>query len=228
MKKSNNQRTRNWSFLVYPESAVSDWKERIQKLFVKTLISPVHDKDINPDENNTLKKPHYHVLLMFDSVKTYKQVTEITEELKATIPQIAHSPKGLARYMTHMDNPEKAQYKVEDIVALNGADLSELLKPSSQDRYSMIREMLQFINDNQIMEFEDILIYAMNNKFDTWFPLLCDSSAYVIGQAIKSKRNRYKEKGEILSGNQIINKNTGEVEDVSFLKKGTEEPKEKE
>lgn len=228
MKKSNNQRTRNWSFLVYPESAVSDWKERIQKLFVKTLISPVHDKDINPDENNTLKKPHYHVLLMFDSVKTYKQVTEITEELKATIPQIAHSPKGLARYMTHMDNPEKAQYKVEDIVALNGADLSELLKPSSQDRYSMIREMLQFINDNQIMEFEDILIYAMNNKFDTWFPLLCDSSAYVIGQAIKSKRNRYKEKGEILSGNQIINKNTGEVEYVSFLKKGTEEPKEKE
>ncbi len=228
MKKSNNQRTRNWSFLVYPESAVSDWKERIQKLFVKTLISPVHDKDINPDENNTLKKPHYHVLLMFDSVKTYKQVTEITEELKATIPQIAHSPKGLARYMTHMDNPEKAQYKVEDIVALNGADLSELLKPSSQDRYSMIREMLQFIDNNQIMEFEDILIYAMNYKFDTWFPLLCDNSAYVIGQAIKSKRNRYKEKGEILSGNQIINKNTGEVEDVSFLKKGKEEPKEKE
>lgn len=225
MKKSNNQRTRNWSFLVYPESAVSDWKERIQKLFVKTLISPVHDKDINPDENNTLKKPHYHVLLMFDSVKTYKQVTEITEELKATIPQIAHSPKGLARYMTHMDNPEKAQYKAEDIIALNGADLTELLKPSSQDRYSMIREMLQFIDNNQIMEFEDILIYAMHNKFDTWFPLLCDNSAYVIGQAIKSKRNRYKEKGEILSGNQIINKNTGEVEDVSFLKKGTEEPK---
>ena len=112
------------------------------------MISPVHDKDINPDENNTLKKPHYHVLLMFDSVKTYKQVTEITEEVKATIPQIVHSPKGLARYMTHMDNPEKAQYKTEDIVALNGADLSELLKPSSQDRYSMIREMLQFINDN--------------------------------------------------------------------------------
>ena len=67
----------------------------------------------------------------------------------------------------------------------------------------------------------------MNYKFDTWFPLLCDNSAYVIGQAIKSKRNRYKEKGEILSGNQIINKNTGEVEDVSFLKKGTEEPKDK-
>lgn len=225
MKTSKNQRTRNWTFVVYPESVVPDWKEKLEKLYTQALISPLHNKDKNPD--GTDKKPHYHVLLMFDNVKSYKQIIEITESLKATIPQVAHSVKGLARYMTHMDNPEKAQYKAEDIITLNGADLTELLKPSSQDRYSMIREMLQFIDNNQIMEFEDILIYAMNYKFDTWFPLLCDNSAYVIGQAIKSKRNRYKEKGEILSGNQIINKNTGEVEDVSFLKKGTEEPKEK-
>lgn len=41
------------------------------------------------------------------------------------------------------------------------------------------------------------------------------------------KRNRYKEKGEILTGNQIINKNTGEVEEVSFLQKGKDEPEDK-
>lgn len=225
MKNTKNQRSRNWTFIVYPDSAPKNWEEYLQKQYAEMLISPLHDKDVNAD--NTPKKSHYHVLMIFEGVKSYKQISEITEEINATIPQITHSAKGLARYMTHMDNPEKAQYKTEDIKALNGADLSELLKPSSQDRYSMIREMLQFIDNNQIMEFEDILVYAMNHKFDTWFPLLCDNSSYIIAQAIKSKRNRYKEKGEILTGNQIINKNTGEVEEVSFLQKGKDEPEDK-
>lgn len=222
MKNTKNQRTRNWTMVVYPESVVPDWKERLQKLYVPLLISPLHDKDKNPDD--TPKKPHYHVLLMFEGVKSYNQILEITKDIKATVPQICHSAKGLARYMAHMDNPNKAQYNIADIESLNGADLSELLKPSSQDRYSMIKEMIEFINDNQIMEFEDILVYSMNEKFDTWFPLLCDNSAYIIGQAINSRRNRYKEKGETLVGNQIINHTTGEVENVSFLQKGKEEP----
>lgn len=223
MKNIKNQRTRNWTMVVYPESVVLDWKERLQKLYAPLLISPLHDKDKNPD--GTPKKAHYHVLIMFEGVKSYNQILEITEDIKATIPQICHSAKGLARYMAHMDNPDKAQYKTDDIVSLNGADLSELLKPSSQDRYTMIGEMLDFINDNQIMEFEDILIYARRKKFDTWFPLLCDNSAYIIGQAINSRRNRFEKKGKTLVGDQLINHSTGEIEDVTYLQKNKEEPK---
>lgn len=222
MNTTKNQRTRNWTFVLYPESAVENWKEILQELYSPTLISPLHDKDKNPD--GSIKKAHYHILLMFDQVKSYNQILEITKKLNATIPQLVHSRKGLARYMAHLDNPEKAQYDIKNIKTLSGADLSELLKPSSQDRYSMIREMLQFINDNQIIEFEDILYYAMNEKFDTWFPLLCDNSAYIIDSAIKSKRNRFEKKGKMLIGNEIVNYSTGEVEDVSYLQKKQEEP----
>lgn len=221
MKKDKNQRSRNWSFIIYPESVVENWKEILEKLYLPTAISPLHDKDINPDGSS--KKPHYHILLMFRGVKSYNQILEITEQLNATIPQLVHSAKGLVRYMAHLDNPDKAQYEISDIESLGGIDLSELLKPSSQDRYSMIREMLQFINDNQIVEFEDILYYAMNQKFDTWFPLLCDNSAYVIDSAIKSKRNRFEKKGKMLIGDEIVDHLTGEVEDVPFLQKGKEE-----
>lgn len=221
MKKDKNQRSRNWSFIIYPESVVENWKEILEKLYLPTVISPLHDKDINPDGSS--KKPHYHILLMFRGVKSYNQILEITEQLNATIPQLVHSAKGLVRYMAHLDNPDKAQYEISDIESLGGIDLSELLKPSSQDRYSMIREMLQFINDNQIVEFEDILYYAMNQKFDTWFPLLCDNSAYVIDSAIKSKRNRFEKKGKMLIGDKIVDHLTGEVEDVPFLQKGKEE-----
>ena len=221
MKKNKNQRTRNWSIIVYPESAPENWIDILQKEYVKMVVSPLHDKDVNPDD--TLKKAHYHVLFMFDGVKSYNQVKSIADSVNAPIPQIVGSAKGLTRYMLHLDNPDKAQYDSSDLQAFNGADITELLKPISADRYSMIADMLQFIDDNQIMEFEDILTYARLKKLDTWFPLLCDNSAYIIDSAIKSKRNRFKDSNQVSNNGELVNIKTGEVETLDFLKEQDDE-----
>ncbi|HKM23536.1 MAG TPA: glycosyltransferase [Erysipelothrix sp.] len=45
IKTSKNQRTRNRTFVVYPESVVPDWKEKLEKLYTQSLISPLHNKD---------------------------------------------------------------------------------------------------------------------------------------------------------------------------------------
>lgn len=218
-------RTRNWTFVCYPESLPCDWLEIVDSWHIPYVISPVHDKDLNPD--GTIKKPHHHVLLMFQGIKSYDQVVQLIKPLNATIPLICQSTKGLVRYMAHMDNPEKHQYKTEDIIAGAGADLAELLKPSSADRYTMIKEMIQFIQDFQIMEFEEIVVYAMENKADTWFPLLCDNSAYIISSVIASKRNRFRDTGFILEGKALINEETGEViQDKSYLFSHTKEENE--
>lgn len=212
----SNQRTRNWTFIVYPESVVDGWVDLLQKEFAKLVISPLHDKDINLD--NEEKKSHYHVMIMYDGVKSYKQVSQLSKSVNGTNPQVVGSAKGLVRYMLHLDNPEKAQYNAQDILYFNGVDINELLKPSSGDRYTMIKDMLEYIEDNEILEFEDILYYAMNNKFDTWFPLLCDNSAYIISQSIMSKRNRFKDTGQIRKNNKIIDLTTGEVIKEIFKK----------
>src|SRR5699024_12089462 len=111
-----------------------------------------------------------------------------------------------------LDNPVKAQYDSSDLQAFTRAEITELLKPISADRYSMIADMLQFIDDNQIMEFEDILTYARLKKLDTWFPLLCDNSAYIIASAIKSKRNRLKDSNQVSNNGELDNIKTGKVE----------------
>src|SRR5699024_1273425 len=121
-------------------------------------------------------------------------------------------------YMLHLDNPDKAQYDSSDLQAFNGADITELLKPISADRYSMIADMLQFIDDNQIMEFEDILTYERLKKLDTWFPLLCDNSAYIIDCAIKSKRNKLKESNQVSNNSELVNNKTSDDEILDFLK----------
>lgn len=147
---------------------------------------------------------------MYESVKTYEQVKELTDRLNATIPQKCNGVRGLVRYMAHLDNPEKFQYDISKIVGHCGADVSELLKPSSSERYNLIREMINYVKDNSICEFQDLMDYASANRFDDWFPLLCDNSAYVVGQYIKSQRHRKNNSKRNYDG-FTVDPETGEV-----------------
>lgn len=184
-------RTRTWTFILYPESAPDTWRDILNELFIEWVESPLHDKDVYPD--GEFKKSHWHILLIFPSVKTYEQVEEITSLLNALAPQKAMSAKGVVRYMLHLDNLEKFQYKKAEIKGYGGVDVDDLLRPTSSDRYELIKEMLVFVRENDIKEMRDLLDYAIEKRFDDWFPLLSDSSAYIVDLYIKS--NRYGAEG---------------------------------
>ena len=189
-KSSGNkeQRTRNWTFVLYEDSAPENWRDILDEQFLEWVESPWHDKDVNADGEP--KKKHKHILLMFGGVKSYEQVKEITDKLNAPIPQRCHNAKAMVRYMAHLDNPEKAQYDVSEIIPHGGVDLAELLRPSSSERYTLIKEMIDYVRSSAVTEFQDLMDYAAENRFDDWFPLLCDSCAFVVGQYIKSQRHR--------------------------------------
>ena len=74
MTTNFNKRYRNFATIVYPESAPSDWINILRSEIIPFFVSPLHDRDIL--EDGTPKKPHYHVMLMFDGVKTVEQVKE--------------------------------------------------------------------------------------------------------------------------------------------------------
>lgn len=186
---NKTQRARNWTIVLYPESAPENWRDIIDELHIEWVESPLHAYDA--DATGELKKEHYHVLLMFGGVKAFEQVRELTEQLNCPIPQRCHNAKALVRYMAHLDNPDKHQYSVGDIMSHGGVDIAELLRPSSSERYELIGAMCEYIRDNHITEFQDLVDWAMSNERDTWFPLLCDNSAYIVGQYIKSQRHRH-------------------------------------
>lgn len=205
MAISKKSRTRNWTCIIYPESAPEDWEEIIKSYYIECVISPLHDMDI--DGNGKKKKAHYHVLLMFGSVKSYEQVIEITQKLNAPIPQRCHNSKAMVRYMLHMDDADKAQYKVEDIKVINGVDISELLRPSTSERYTLIMEMMKYIRSEKITEFSDLVDYAVKEHSGDWCPIIFDSATYVLSSYIKSQRHKF-----LITGNkQSINKETGEI-----------------
>lgn len=207
-EKRAGQRHLSWSFFVWPDSAPEKWRSTLDDLHVQWAESPLHDKDVN--EDGTPKKPHWHILVIFDSVKSYDQVKEITDSLKTTIPQPASSARGLIRYMTHMDNPEKAQYDAKDIVAHGGLDVDALLKPTSAFRYQMICEMCDFITDNECTNYLDFFNHARKNHLHDWIPLLCDNSSYIISKFIDANWQKHNSKSTV----NIITKHVNDVNTV--------------
>lgn len=198
--KKLDERTRNWTFVVYPESAPENWKDILDAEHIQWIESPLHDRDLNPD--GEAKKAHWHVVVLFAGKKSFSQVKELTDSLHSPIPQKVANAKGVIRYMAHMDNPEKFQYKPSEIIGHGGVDVAEYLKPSSSSRYHLIGEMIDFVRENNIVEMKDLLYYARSERFDDWFPLLCDNSAYIMNSLIKSNRHAMQidpETGEVLN-----------------------------
>lgn len=186
-QKRKDDRARNWTFVLYPESAPLNWLSMLEELKMELVISPLHDKDI---ENDKPKKPHHHIALLFEGKKSYEQILAITEMFNAPIPKRIMSIKAMIRYFCHLDSPDKAQYKQSDLKSFGGVDLQELLKPTSSSRYELIAEMIDYINEEEITEFITFMLFAKSERYETWFPILCDSGAFIIKEIIKSNRHK--------------------------------------
>ena len=176
------RRTRNFATVLYPDSAPDNWLNIISELKIPCFISPLHDKDVNPDGEP--KTPHWHVILMFEGVKTEAQVREVISSFGGVGLEIINSIRGYARYLCHLDNPEKFQYNVDDVTMYGGADYFNVIGLSS-DKYKAVSEMMDFIAQEDILYFWDLLEYSRIHRND-WFKLLCDNSAYIMKEAIFS------------------------------------------
>ena len=185
---AQDDRARNWTFLIYEDSAPENWRQILDDNHMQWIESPWHDKDINAD--GSPKKKHKHIALSFDGKKSFEQIKAITDSVHSPIPQRCQDLKGLVRYMSHLDNPEKAQYDVGGIIGHGGADVANLLRPTSSQRLSCIRDMMSYVKEHDVTEFQDLCDYAAAEHYDDWFPLLADSCSYIMGQYIKSLRHR--------------------------------------
>lgn len=182
------KQTRTWTAIVYPESLPENWREILDETHLQWIESPLHDKDKNAD--GTDKKPHYHLAVIWDGPARYSTAEKLFKEaLNGTIPQACASLRGLVRYMAHLDNPEKWQYNAEEIKAHGGADLDELLAPTKAYTQKALKEITQYITENQVTEFADFAYYCMSEN-DAWFEILTTHNTLYINALIRSVRGK--------------------------------------
>ena len=193
--QGKNVKKRNWAFVLYPESAPADWRERLAKSGVQCAVSPLHDRDENPDK--TPKKPHYHVILVYGNPTTYNNVKTFTvDQLGQTIPQGLEQVRGYYRYLTHEDNPEKAQYSKADIQHINGFDIREFVEMTKSEVLKYKREVIEFIRDNRLTEYADLVdaLYDAGEAMADHFEVVANNTLFF--KAYLTSRWRKVERGE--------------------------------
>lgn len=200
-KTSSDSRVRNFATVVYPESAPDNWQEILSRHCVPAFISPLHDKDLNP--TGEAKKPHYHVVLMFEGKKSISQVTEIFDTINGVGCEVVKSLRGYARYLCHLDNPEKAQYEPSEVRCIASDYIGTI--GLAIDKYIAIGEMQDFCDKYNVVSFFALARYARSNRPD-WHRILCDSGSVYMREYLKSRL------WSVQNNNMdIIDPDTGEI-----------------
>ena len=177
-------RARHFACIVYPESAPDNWKDILASHFVPAFVSPLHSDDVNPTGEK--KKAHYHVIFMFDGKKSIEQVTDIFKTFGGVGCEHVKSIRGYARYLCHLDNPDKAQYNTADVWSLGGADYLSTIGLAI-DKYIAISEMEDFCDRYNVVSFYALSKYARNYRQD-WHRVLADNATVYMREYLQSKK----------------------------------------
>lgn len=185
-------RYRNFAFIVYPddERLPHNWQDELAALHVPMAISPLHDSDVyGPDDEGHTpgepKKPHYHVLMTFSGKKSPCQVLTMLEPLNVIHVENVNDVRGYCRYLCHLDDPAKAQYKVSDIVSLCGFDLGVITALTASQRAIVRDQIIDFITEYNITEYSDMVIYARSCDNPGWADY-CEGHTVFLNAFIKS------------------------------------------
>jgi hypothetical protein len=187
MANRKSMKKRNWAFVLYPESAPTDWLDRLKLLGLMGAVSPLHDKDL--DANGELKKAHYHVILVYAGPTSFNVVNAICESLNQPIPQALESVRGYYRYFTHKDNPDKFQYNSSDIMVFGGFDYRDYVEMTKSEVLSCIKSIQAFIRDNDILEYSDLLDLLVDADMMEEYDV-ASSHTMLFGKYIDSRRNK--------------------------------------
>jgi len=183
---ANNIKARAWGVVVYPESAPENWIDLLAETHLQFAVSPLHDKDTNPD--GTIKKAHWHVILAWDGPVTKVAAKKLADKINAPQPVKLESVRGAYRYFTHLDNPDKYQYDEKDIKLFNGFDVSAYISLTKEEKYEAVLKIKDIIKRDKITEYIDLLDKLIEEDYRL-FKVACDSTI-LTNAMVRSNRHR--------------------------------------
>ena len=185
-----NVKKRNWAMVLYPESAPSDWRERLQATGLQCAISPLHDRDLNP--TGEPKKAHYHIIMCFSGPTSFNVVKTLCDELHQPIPQPLEQIRGYYRYLTHKDIPEKVQYSESDISVINGFNIADFVELTRSEIMEVKKQLQSLIRNLELLEYSDFMDYLQDNEMGLEYEV-ASNNTYFFVFFISSRRNKLKE-----------------------------------
>ena len=118
-------------------------------------------------------------------------VKQLTESLKQPIPQALEQVRGYYRYLTHKDNPEKAQYSEDDIETINGFNIADFVELTKSEVNAYKRKLQELIIKLECYEYCDFMDFLLDSEMLTEYDI-ASNNTYFFEKYISSRRNKRK------------------------------------
>lgn len=159
------EKSRYFTFLLYPESIPSDWELKLETLGVPIAVSPLHDKDKSNVEGQKYKKPHYHVIYIAknpvtaDSVR--KKIKLLLGEKSLAKVKVVLNVENTYLYLTHESKDaiakKKHVYDKADIKLINNFDIDRYVTLDVEEKAELFNVVVSLIR-----------AYTLQNIFDLY------------------------------------------------------------
>ena len=168
-------RSRFWATEIYTHRIVLI-DSCLRKSRVSCILSPLHDKDLKEHIDcicdreylsYRVKKAHRHLMFLFPRAVGVASFHAVLKQLlhsngiQTVGYECVFSEVGMARYFAHMDNPEKAQYNIDDILYYGCVNPSILVcvNHSKTDNTMLLDEFVDIIIQHRIESICDLVKY---------------------------------------------------------------------
>lgn len=168
----SKDKSRYFTFLLYPESIPEDWEMKLESIGVPIAISPIHDKDLSDMEGQKYKKAHYHVIYVAknpvtaDSVR--KRMQRALGSRSVSMVQIViQSMENIYLYLTHESKDaiakKKHVYDKKDIKLLNNFDIDRYITLDVEDKDDMLNDVCDLIDEHGLANIRELRRFVRNN-----------------------------------------------------------------
>lgn len=159
------EKSRYFTFLLYPESIPSDWEMKLELLGVPMAISPIHDKDLSTVEGQKYKKAHYHVIYVAKNPVT---ADSVRKKIKATLGDSSVAMVQIIRttventylYLTHESKDaieeNKYVYNKKDIKLINNFDIDRYITLDVEEKDEMFNLVCDLIDDHNLANIREL------------------------------------------------------------------------
>lgn len=132
-------------------------KDLIEKYHYAYIL---HDKDKNDD--GTLKKPHYHLLLFFKNARWGSSILNDIDIDNPNLIEFRENKASAIQYLVHSNNLDKFQYDYTDIITDINIDLYfNKLKNKEDTDIAIIFDYI--VNYSGILYYIQLYNYVLSN-----------------------------------------------------------------
>lgn len=173
------EKSRYFTFLLYPESIPGDWEMKLESLGVPIAVSPLHDKDKSTVEGQKYKKAHYHVIYVAknpvtaDSVR-WKIKQTLGEKSLAKVQIIVQSMESMYLYLTHESKDavakNKHKYSKKDIKFINNFDIDRYITLDVEDKDEMLNDICDMIDEHDLANMRELRRFVKSHASEYGLP----------------------------------------------------------